>query len=130
MESTRQSSVEQTVQSIVQWLRLAVEAIGAAIIVLGVGVAIVLFLRSLLSRKATDFNLIRLTLSRYLALALEFQLGSDLLSTAIAPTWDAIGRLAAIAAIRTGLNFFLSREMRDEQEGRSPDDAARQLQAH
>jgi hypothetical protein len=53
-----------------------------------------------------------LTLARFLAIALEFQLGADILSTAVAPSWDAIGKLAAIAVIRTALNYFLSREMR------------------
>ena len=54
-------------------------------------------------------------LARYLALALEFQLGADILSTAVAPTWNEIGQLGAIAIIRTALNYFLSREMKDEQ---------------
>jgi len=54
---------------------------------------------------------VRLTLARFLAIALEFQLGADILSTAVAPTWDAIGKLAAVAIIRTALNYFLSRDM-------------------
>ena len=61
-----------------------------------------------------NFNAIRLGFARYLALALEFQLGADILSTAITPTWDAIARLAAIAIIRTALNFFLMREISEE----------------
>jgi uncharacterized membrane protein len=51
-----------------------------------------------------------------LALALEFQLGADILSTAIAPSWEQIGKLGAIAVIRTALNFFLSKEMQDERK--------------
>lgn len=46
----------------------------------------------------------------------EFQLGADILSTAIAPSWEQIGRLGAIAVIRTGLTYFLTREMREERE--------------
>jgi hypothetical protein len=42
---------------------------------------------------------------------LEFALGADIVRTAIAPTWDDIGQLAAIAAIRTFLNFFLERDL-------------------
>ena len=49
---------------------------------------------------------------------LEFQLGADILSTAVAPSWEQIGKLGAIAVIRTGLNFFLSMEMQSER--RSP----------
>ncbi len=60
-----------------------------------------------------EFTAIRLTLARYLALALEFQLAADILSTAIAPSWEQIGKLGAIAVIRTALNFFLSKEMQN-----------------
>jgi uncharacterized membrane protein len=60
------------------------------------------------------FAPVRLILARYLSLALEFQLAADILSTAIAPSWDQIGKLAAIAIIRTGLNYFLGMEVRGE----------------
>jgi uncharacterized membrane protein len=59
---------------------------------------------------------VRLSLARYLALALELQLGADILSTAVAPSWDQIGKLGAIAAIRTSLNFFLMRELQEAGE--------------
>ena len=54
---------------------------------------------------------IRLRLGRWLALALEFELGADILRTAIAPSWYDIGQLAAIATIRTLLNYFLQKEI-------------------
>lgn len=54
---------------------------------------------------------IRLRLARWLAVALEFELAADILRTAIAPSWDEIGKLAAIAALRTLLNYFLQREI-------------------
>ena len=85
------------------------------VIGLGVGIALVAFARSLLTRKPADFNAIRLVLARYLAMALEFQLGADILSTAVAPSWNEIGKLGAIAVIRTTLNYFLSREMQEER---------------
>ena len=108
---------EDALQDLVQWIRLGVEAIGALIVALGVVLAAVLFVRALASRQTADFNAIRLTLSRYLALALEFQLGSDILSTAVAPSWTEIGKLGAIAIIRTVLNYFLGKEMQEEQAG-------------
>ncbi len=109
------SSEELFVQGAVHWLRLAVETTGAVVIGLGVSIALVAFARSLLARKPADFNAIRLVLARYLAMALEFQLGADILSTAVAPTWNEIGKLGAIAVIRTTLNYFLSREMQEER---------------
>ena len=109
------SPEELFVQGAVHWLRLAVETTGAVVIGLGVSIALVAFARSLLARKPADFNAIRLVLARYLAMALEFQLGADILSTAVAPTWNEIGKLGAIAVIRTTLNYFLSREMQEER---------------
>jgi len=58
---------------------------------------------------------IRLRLGHWLSVALELLLAADILKTAVAPTWDDIGRLAAIAAIRTALNYFLDREVREEE---------------
>jgi uncharacterized membrane protein len=47
------------------------------------------------------------------AVALELLLGSDVLATAVAPSWDDIGKLVSIAIIRTALNYFLSRELKE-----------------
>jgi uncharacterized membrane protein len=54
--------------------------------------------------------------ARWLVLALEFELAADILRTAITPTWDEIGQLAAIAVIRTFLNYFLSRDVKEAVE--------------
>ena len=61
-------------------------------------------------------NGVRLTLARWLALALEFELAADILNTAVTPTWTDIEKLAAIATLRTALNYFLEREL--QQEGK------------
>jgi uncharacterized membrane protein len=130
VSSPREGAVESTIINAVQWLRLIVETTGATIIGLGVLTAAYQFVRALFPPQMEGYNQIRLTLARYLALALEFQLGADILSTAIAPSWDQIGKLGAIAVIRTGLNYFLTREMRDErskanegQKGKGPSEA-------
>lgn len=114
-EMPERGATESTIISAVQWLKLIVETIGAIIIGIGVVIAAVEFVRALVPPQLESYNRIRLTLARYLALALEFQLGADILSTAIAPTWDQIGKLGAIAVIRTVLNYFLTREMREER---------------
>ena len=54
---------------------------------------------------------IRLELGMWLALCLEFALAADILRSTIAPTWDEIGKLAAIIGLRTILNFFLAKEI-------------------
>lgn len=116
------SFAEAFIMNLVQWLRLAVEVTGAFAIGIGSVISLYRFVRALVTQQETDFNAIRLILARYLALALEFQLGADILSTAIAPSWQEIGKLGAIAVIRTGLNFFLSKEMKEEKKA-STDEA-------
>lgn len=115
VEKSMFETVEQPVVSAVQWLRLGVETIGAAIICFGVILAVYRLIQHFKDKQARDFNYIRLTLGKYLALALEFQVGADILSTAIAPSWEQIGKLAAIAAIRTLLNYFLTKELENER---------------
>jgi uncharacterized membrane protein len=115
-EHTLFARTEEGVVAAVQWLKLGVELVGATIIALGIITAGALLVKALLARRTADFTAIRLTLARYLALALEFQLGADILSTAIAPSWEQIGKLGAIAVIRTALNFFLSKEMEQEKK--------------
>ena len=96
-------------------LKLVVEMVGVVVIGVGCVVALRELLRTWRQRGPSTFTGIRLTLGRYLALALEFQLAADILVTALAPSWDEIGKLAAIAAIRTALNFFLAREVKEER---------------
>jgi len=102
-----------------EWVDLLVrlvEAVGAVVIFVGAVVAAVAFVRAaLVSRSTREFVRVRLRLGRYLALGLEFQLASDVLSTAVAPTFEEIGKLAAIAAIRTLLNYFLGKEIEKER---------------
>ncbi len=54
-------------------------------------------------------------LGRFLALGLEFLLAADILRIAVAPSFEEIGKLAAIAAIRTLLNYFLRKEIDKER---------------
>lgn len=95
-----------------------VESAGAIVIFLGAAVAFVRFADAALRHRHEPHRFVgvRLGLGRYLALGLEFQLASDVLRTAVAPTLREIGELASVAAIRTALNFFLSREIKEERE--------------
>lgn len=53
---------------------------------------------------------------RWMVAGLTFQLAADIVESAIAPTWEAIGQLAAVAVIRTFLNYFLERDMEEVRE--------------
>ncbi|GGS35927.1 hypothetical protein GCM10010171_33190 [Actinokineospora fastidiosa] len=107
---------EEELRAVIDWLVRLVEMAGAAVIVTGAAWAMVRFVvTGIRYRDAAVFTPVRLTLGRFLALGLEFQLAGDILRTAIAPTFTQIGQLAAIAAIRTALNYFLGREIAEEQ---------------
>lgn len=47
--------------------------------------------------------------ARWLVAGLTLQLGADIIETAITTSWEAVGRIAAVAVIRTFLNYFLER---------------------
>ena len=75
---------------------------------------------------AADRRGIWLRFATSILLALEFTLAADIIRSAISPSWDAIGKLGAIAAIRIALNFFLSRDIETLVEAkRKSDEAAR-----
>ena len=68
-------------------------------------------------------NRARLTFASWLALALEFQLGADIVATTTSPSRENLIQLGVVAVIRTFLNVFLAREIetevRQEQQRRS-----------
>ena len=65
------------------------------------------------SKKNISKEEIRVQFGSSVAVALELLLGADVLATAVAPSWDDIGKLAAIAVLRTALNYFLGKELKE-----------------
>ena len=108
--------MEEYLITTVGYLRLVVEAIGAAVIGYGVLATTLRYVLTLVGVRNDTNNEIRLYLGQYLVLGLEFQLGADILSTAVAPTLDDVILLGAIATIRTALNYFLSQELARERK--------------
>jgi uncharacterized membrane protein len=53
----------------------------------------------------------------WLLLGLELELAADIIRSVVAPTWQDIGKLAAIAAVRTLLNYFLGRDIAELGQG-------------
>ncbi len=108
---------ENNVASVVAVLVRLVESAGVGVIFLGAVVALVRFVvMGLRHRDPAVFVPVRLVLGRFLTLGLEFQLAADILRTAVAPSFRELGQLAAVATIRTALNFFLGREIREERD--------------
>jgi uncharacterized membrane protein len=91
----------------------AVEILAAVII----GIAVIktlynYFLLLKTTRSKFSKESIRIEFGSSVAVSLELLLGADVLATAVAPSWDDIGKLAAIAILRTALNYFLERELK------------------
>jgi uncharacterized membrane protein len=97
----------------------------AAGVVIGLAVlqaayqSVIFFLRRSSLRNVPES--VRLTLGKWLALALEFELAADILRTAVAPTWNEIGQLASVIVLRTALNYFLAREINQSTKREAAD---------
>lgn len=63
------------------------------------------------STSDSDKRLAWLRYGRWLVAALTFQLGADILESSVIRGWGEIGRLAAVAGVRTFLNYFLDRDL-------------------
>ena len=108
--------MEELLADVVNVLIVIVEACAAAVIIIGAVWAFARFAWVGVRQRTTQaFVPVRLTLGRYLVLGLEFQLASDVLRTAVAPSWQDLGKLAAVATIRTALNYFLEKEIESER---------------
>jgi uncharacterized membrane protein len=107
---------QDAVRDVVDAVIPGVEAIGAAIIVAGVLITAVMYVLSELRIRPVAYEHVRLTLGRFLALGIEFQLASDILTTAVSPDFEDIGMLGAIVAIRTVLNYFLAQEIQRAEQ--------------
>jgi uncharacterized membrane protein len=105
--------IEETFQEVANGVALALEAIVVLIIAAAavravIRVAPLLWHDDLLKETRHD---VWMRFATAIILALEFTLAADIIRSAVAPSWDAIGRLGAIAAIRIALNFFLARDI-------------------
>jgi uncharacterized membrane protein len=95
----------------------------AALVVIVVG-AVEAFFQGARAMFASDNGHVNpdawLRLGRWLVAGLTFQLAADILESAVTMSWEEVGRLAAIATIRTFLNFFLERDIDSMRERRAP----------
>lgn len=113
---------EGTLTIIVTYLAFVAEVCGALVIAVAVVRALLRYIPHIFGRQPPDETYtesIRLQLGKSLALALEFELGADILRTAVAPSLTIILQTAAIAALRTFLNYFLDRELRESERRRT-----------
>lgn len=106
--------MEDVIKSVAHYVALAGEGIAVVLIISGMAGALLIYMKKTFFVKSDyqTFLESRAHLGHSLSLGLEFLIGADILKTAISPSWQDIGQLAAIVGIRTFLNFFLTRELK------------------
>jgi uncharacterized membrane protein len=89
------------------------QILAMVVILTGIFKALIIYVKDiLLTKKAFEaIQESRLEIGHAFSLGLAFLIGASILKTIAAPTWNDIGQLAAIIAIRTALNFFLLRDV-------------------
>jgi len=119
------AAVEEVLAPLAHGTTLLLEGLSVVTVLLGllvmVGNALPRLGRRLPERPS---NQARLTFGSWLALALEFQLGADIVATTVSPSPNHLIQLGVVALIRTFLNVFLGREI--EAERRWEEEQARQ----
>jgi uncharacterized membrane protein len=96
---------------------IVIDVIALVLVVFASLEAFVKVVPAVLSRLSDDVRRdLWLRYARWLVAALTFQLGADIIETSIRTDWQAIARMGAIAAVRTALNYFLDRDIREKRE--------------
>lgn len=104
--------LESVVKAVAARVALVIELIAVVCVVVGVVRSLPLIFTGAGRAAAPPFSGDAFArLGRWLVLGLEFALAADIVRTAIAPTWEEVGMLGAIAVIRTFLNFFLTQDL-------------------
>jgi uncharacterized membrane protein len=109
-------TAELLLEEFVRILALALEFTAALCIAVGFVKTFILLLKRRKADYSPLYNRLRLLFGGWLALALEFQLASDIVKTTVAPTYENLIQLGAVAVIRTFLNYFLSKELHELPE--------------
>jgi uncharacterized membrane protein len=109
-------TAETLLEVTVRVVSLTLEFAAVLCILVGFVATLILLLKSRQKEFSPLRNRLRLKFGGWLVLALEFQLASDIIKTTIAPTYENLIQLGAIALIRTFLNYFLSKELNELPE--------------
>ena len=106
----------EIIHNVLQVVILTVSGLGAAVVVWGVIEAIVAFIALKFSSAKEDSvsksETIRQHLGAHLLLGLEIFIAADIISSAVSPSWEKVGILAAIVGVRTVLSYFLRMELK------------------
>ena len=101
-------------------LALGLDCISTLVVAVGSARAVISLARGVTSDGAGKWMRgLWLHYASWIVLGLEFALAADIVRTAITPSWNDIGKLAAIATVRTGLNYFLKNDLEDFYAGKT-----------
>jgi uncharacterized membrane protein len=104
--------VQSLLLEVAGYAALAIEAIAVVLVAFGAFEALARSLSHIFVRTPAGWRKdIWVEFGMWLLLGLQFALAADIIRSTIAPTWGDIGKLGAIAVIRTFLNFFLERDI-------------------
>ena len=109
----------ETITQSVRVVYVILSILGAIVVIWGALEAFIgfLFLKGASVKKnpISENEVIRQRLGAHLLLGLEIFIAGDIISSVVSPTWQGVGILAAIVAIRTVLSYFLRMEVRHSQ---------------
>src|SRR5918911_2279811 len=108
------SSLESLIGPYVSYLTFGIDIAAGIIIGLSSLAALISFfkiLRKSPKEQTQDKETIRLQLARGMLLALDFEVGSDILKTILLPSANELSILAVVVAIRIVLSWSLSKEI-------------------
>jgi uncharacterized membrane protein len=110
--------MEELLHLTMKYAVLLIEAMAFIVVVVGTVEAFCAGLWTVFTRAVSghDRRHVWLRYGRWLIAGLTFQLAADIIATSASPNWQDVGRLAAIAVVRTFLNFFLERDLEDIRE--------------
>src|SRR4030067_1993929 len=107
----------ELIKLVAHHVAIIAEGIAVRFIIFGIIGALVIYVKKTFFVKSDYLAMTksRNHLGHSLSLSLEFLIGADILRTAISPSWQDIGQLGALVGIRTVLNFFLTRELKQTE---------------
>src|SRR5262245_50261027 len=118
--------IEEAFKTMASYVALGAEAAAVLIVAIGAAGAIAGTVGALFAPRTTHGRKKEVwrRFGMWLLLGLEFELAADIVRSVIAPTREEILELAAIAVIRTFLNYFLEKDIEHATEAERPAELA------
>lgn len=101
-------------KSVVETVSKIIDAAGVVTVVAGLLIAVLVFLSAQADgdRRSSAYRVFRQQVGKAILLGLEFLVAADIIRTvAVSPTFQGVGVLAVVVAVRTFLSFTLDVEL-------------------